>query len=206
MVIYHQVYTAVFLFVALEGFGFFFGFLGFWEFFWGVLRSQNFASTWLVSLLASPICISDGDCSLKLSKLDLFYFVGTTLTVEQASMVAQKVKNLPAVRETGVRSLGWEDPLEKRLSINSSILVWKIPCTEEPGGLQSRGSQNSWTRLSDLTTTTTKHLGNRKQVTWPRATSVADAAEAETNAQGPQKTSQPSREGRGALAQGRDVT
>ena len=136
MVIYHQVYTAVFLFVALEGFGFFFGFLGFWEFFWGVLRSQNFASTWLVSLLASPICISDGDCSLKLSKLDLFYFVGTTLTVEQASMVAQKVKNLPAVRETGVRSLGWEDPLEKKLSINSSILVWKIPCTEEPGGLQ----------------------------------------------------------------------
>ena len=71
----------------------------------------------------------------------MFYFVGTTLTVEQASMVAQKVKNLPAMQETGVRSLGWEDPLEKGLSIHSSILVWKIPWTEEPGGLQSMGSQ-----------------------------------------------------------------
>ena len=56
-------------------------------------------------------------------------------------MVAQKVKNLPAMQETGVRSLGWEDPLEKGLSIHSSILVWKIPWTEEPGGLQSMGSQ-----------------------------------------------------------------
>ena len=69
----------------------------------------------------------------------MFYFVGTTLTVEQASMVAQKVKNLPAMQETGVRSLGWEDPLEKGLSIYPSILVWKIPWTEEPGGLQSLG-------------------------------------------------------------------
>ena len=51
-------------------------------------------------------------------------------------MVAQKVKKLPAMQETGVQSLGWEDPLEKRLSTHSSILVWKIPCTEEPGGLQ----------------------------------------------------------------------
>ena len=53
----------------------------------------------------------------------MFYFVGTILTVQLASLVAQKVKNLPAMQETGVRSLGWEDPLEKGLSIHSSILV-----------------------------------------------------------------------------------
>ena len=56
-------------------------------------------------------------------------------------MVAQKVKNLPAMQETGVRSLGWEDPLEKEMAIHSSILAWEIPWTEEPGGLQSMGSQ-----------------------------------------------------------------
>ena len=52
-----------------------------------------------------------------------------------ASLVAQLVKNLPAVRETWVRSLGWEDPLEKRMATHSSILAWEIPWTEEPGGL-----------------------------------------------------------------------
>jgi len=45
------------------------------------------------------------------------------------------VKNLPAVQETGVQSLGWEDPLEKEMAIHSSILAWRIPCTEEPGWL-----------------------------------------------------------------------
>ena len=47
------------------------------------------------------------------------------------------VKNLPAVQVTQVRSLGWEDPLEKGMAIRSSILAWRIPLTEEPGGLQS---------------------------------------------------------------------
>ena len=55
--------------------------------------------------------------------------------------VAQSVKNLPAVQETWVRSLGWEDPLEKEMATHSSILAWKISWTEEPGGLQSMGSQ-----------------------------------------------------------------
>ena len=55
--------------------------------------------------------------------------------------VAQSVKNLPAVQETRVRSLGWEDPLEKEMATHSSILAWKISWTEEPGGLQSMGSQ-----------------------------------------------------------------
>ena len=58
-----------------------------------------------------------------------------------ASLVAQTVKRLPAVRETWVRSLGWEDPLEKEMATHSSTLAWKIPWTEEPGGLQSMGSQ-----------------------------------------------------------------
>ena len=56
-------------------------------------------------------------------------------------MAAQEVKNLPAVQETGVQSLGWEGPLEKQMATHSSILAWKIPWTEEPGGLQSMGSQ-----------------------------------------------------------------
>ena len=56
-------------------------------------------------------------------------------------LVAQLVKNLPAVQETWVRSLGQEDPLEKEMATHSSILAWKIPWTEEPGGLQSMGSQ-----------------------------------------------------------------
>ena len=60
----------------------------------------------------------------------MFYFVGTTLTVQLASLVAQKVKNLPAMQETGVRSLGWEDPLEKKMSTHSSILEWEISWTE----------------------------------------------------------------------------
>ena len=58
-----------------------------------------------------------------------------------ASLVAQLVKNLPAVQETQVQSLGWEDPLEKEMAPHSSFLAWKISWTEEPGGLQSMGSQ-----------------------------------------------------------------
>ena len=55
--------------------------------------------------------------------------------------MAQKVKNLPSVQETRVRSLGQEDPREKGMATHSSILAWRIPGTEEPGGLQSMGSQ-----------------------------------------------------------------
>ena len=53
----------------------------------------------------------------------------------------QLVKNLPTMQETQVQSLGWEDPQEKEMAIHSSILAWKIPRTEEPGKLQSMGSQ-----------------------------------------------------------------
>ena len=55
--------------------------------------------------------------------------------------VAQMIKNLPAMQETQVRSLGLEDPLEKGMAVHSSILAWRIPWTEEPGGLQSVGLQ-----------------------------------------------------------------
>ena len=58
-----------------------------------------------------------------------------------ASLVAQMVKNPLAVQETRVRSLGWEDPLEKGMATRSSILAWRIPRTEEPGRLLSIGSQ-----------------------------------------------------------------
>ena len=57
------------------------------------------------------------------------------------SLVAQMVKCQPAVQETQVRSLGWEDPMEKEIATHSSILAWKSPWTEEPGALQSTGSQ-----------------------------------------------------------------
>ena len=55
--------------------------------------------------------------------------------------MAQRLKHLPAMWETWIRSLGQEDPLEKEMSTHSSILAWRIPWAEEPGGLQSMGSQ-----------------------------------------------------------------
>ena len=58
------------------------------------------------------------------------------------SLVTQMVKNLPAMQETWVRSLGWEDPLEKEMATHFSILAWRIPCTEELGRLQSMGLQS----------------------------------------------------------------
>ena len=65
-------------------------------------------------------------------------------------LVAQMVKNLPAMWKTGIQSLSWEDLLEKGMAIHSSILAWRIPWTEEPGGLQPMGSQepNMTERLS----------------------------------------------------------
>ena len=68
-------------------------------------------------------------------------FWGDPIYGRWTSLTAQSVKNLPAMQETWVQFLGWEDPLEKEMAIHSSILAWKIPWTEEPGGLQSMGSQ-----------------------------------------------------------------
>ena len=58
-------------------------------------------------------------------------------TVSNSSLVAQLVKNLPAMQETLVGFLGWADPLEDGMGIHCSILAWRVPWTEEPGGLQS---------------------------------------------------------------------
>ena len=60
-----------------------------------------------------------------------------------ASLIAQSVWNLPAVEETWGRFMGWEDPLETDMATHSSILAWRTPWTEEPGRLQSMGSQES---------------------------------------------------------------
>ena len=73
-----------------------------------------------------------------------------------ASLVAQTVKHQPTMRETQVRSLGQEDPLEKETATHSNIHAWKIPWTEEPGGLQSMGSQrvgHNWATLLHFTST-----------------------------------------------------
>ena len=62
--------------------------------------------------------------------------------LKMVSLVAQRVKCLPAMWETQVRFLGWEDPLEKGTATHSSILAWRIPWTEEPGTLQSKSESN----------------------------------------------------------------
>ena len=74
---------------------------------------------------------------------------GLESLVLRASLVAEMVKNLPTTQETWVQSLGREDTLGQGMATHSSILAWTIPWTEEPGGLQSIGSQKSWTQLSD---------------------------------------------------------
>ena len=70
--------------------------------------------------------------------------IDNPLQYSWASLVAETVKNLPAMQETWVQSLGWEDPLEEGMATYSSILAWRIPWTEEPGGLQSMESKKSW--------------------------------------------------------------
>ena len=71
--------------------------------------------------------------------LRILDFFGMTLS--SLSLVAPLAKNLPAVQETQVQSLGWEDPLEKEMATHSSVLAWEIPWTEEPGRLQSMRSR-----------------------------------------------------------------
>ena len=83
-----------------------------------------------------------------------FMFLGSKITADSdcsheikrclgASLVVQRLKRLPAMWETWVRSLGQEDPLEKEIATHSSILAWRIPWTEELGGLQSTGRKES---------------------------------------------------------------
>ena len=74
-------------------------------------------------------------CSSKKFGFEPFYICFGTTIDYQASLVAPSVKNLPAVQETRVQFLGWEDPQEKEMATHSSILAWKMPWTEEAGGL-----------------------------------------------------------------------
>ena len=62
-------------------------------------------------------------------------------TFLRALLIVQLLKNLPAIQETWVQFLGWEDPLEKEMATHFNILAWRIPRTEEPGRLQSMGLQ-----------------------------------------------------------------
>ena len=76
------------------------------------------------------------------SSVPTFYF-STSLPYSGASLVAQMVKNLPAMQKTWVRSLGQEDPWEKRIATHSNILAWRIPWTGEPGGYSPWGRKES---------------------------------------------------------------
>ena len=75
--------------------------------------------------------------------LDSYKAIKSGTESTRASLVAQRLKRLPAMRETRVQSLGWEEPLEKEMATHSSILAWESPWTEDPGRLQSMGSQES---------------------------------------------------------------
>ena len=86
-----------------------------------------------------------------------------------ASLGAQRVRSLPATRETRVWSLGWEGPLEKEMATHCSIFAWKFLWTEEPGRLQIHGVAKSWTQLSDFTSslcfqTSRKGICSRKSI------------------------------------------
>ena len=87
----------------------------------------------------------------------------THLWTPWASLVAQRLKHLPGMQEIWVRSLGWEDPLEKEMAIHSSILAWRIPWTEKPSKLQSTGSQrvrHNWVTSPHLSLTKEARIYN----------------------------------------------
>ena len=104
--------------------------------------SSSKKTSYLYSL-AQPLVSYTVVMTNKLSYLSVFLVFMCLPNYEGASLVAQSVKSLPAVQETRVRFLGQEDPLEKKMATHSSIFAWRIPWTEEPGGLQSMGSQES---------------------------------------------------------------
>ena len=86
-----------------------------------------------LSYQRSPVFTAEDKCMGNIFKANYNKYI--------ASLVAQRVRHLPAVQETWVQSLGQEDPLEKELATHSSTLAWKIPCTEEPCRIQSMGLQ-----------------------------------------------------------------
>ena len=112
----------------------------------GLEAKPQALSHYLIQGFFIPYSVPHLLSSLELSGSFKFLFM------HQASLVAQMVKHLPTMRETQVRSLGREDPLEKAMAPHSSTLALKIPWTEEPGRLHSMGSQ-SRTQLGDFTFT-----------------------------------------------------
>ena len=96
--------------------------------------------------------------SLALKQMKMYQIMKTF----GASLIAQSVKNPPAMQQTQVQSLGWEDPLEKEMASHSSILAWRIPWIEEPGGLQSTGLQE-WD--------TTERLNHHRHQGWQQTPS-----------------------------------
>ena len=114
-----------------------------------IMLSANYYKVWKQCFTFESIC-----------------WINNKLWLYQTSLVAQTVKCLPAVQETRVWSLGWEDPLEKEMETFSSILAWRIPWTEEPGGLQSTGSQRVG-RDSDFTFTFHFHFQQLPEVPSP---------------------------------------
>ena len=118
--------------------------------FQGSSFSYNWAlvGCWVVSYQCSCCLL---DTHLASIQADM----GNTLSPARtrASLVAQMVKKLPAMQETQLQSLGQKDPLKKGMATHSSILAWRIPWTEEPGGLQSTGSQR--VRYDPMTNTFT---------------------------------------------------
>ena len=86
--------------------------------------------------------VYDSHCCLNVNIIiNIVFLLFNTLMTFSASLVAQMVKQLPAMLETWVQSLGRENPLGEEMATHSSILAWKIPLIEEPGRLQSMGSQ-----------------------------------------------------------------
>ena len=130
---------------------------------------------WLCEVMPRSLAIGDytqilpTSCSLKsIMCFTVLQKPALNYCLFQASLVAQMVKNLPAVQDTQAQSLGWEDPLKKGMSTHSGILAWRIPWTQEPGRLQSMGSQrvrHGWVTntftffLFSIITATTTVLG-----------------------------------------------
>ena len=81
--------------------------------------------------------LRSGAPTARIIGLQSFVYYLTLMSYGWAFLRAQSVKNLPGMQETWVRFLGWEDPLEEKMTTHSSILAWRIPWTEEPGRLQS---------------------------------------------------------------------
>ena len=103
-------------------------------------------------------------CNLSLTSGIIKLIIPRVLFVS-ASLVAQRLKRLPGMQETRVRSLSQEDPLEKEMATHSNTLAWRIPWREEPGGLQSMGVARSQTRLSNFTFTFHLHALGKEMAT-----------------------------------------